>query len=119
MRKWVFSVVILFFVLGCGKPKKKYPKLEMSTEQIVNVLVQIYSVNAANELNDPSVRDSMANVYMDQISKMTGISVDVIRSDMDKLKTMPDSLFILQSAAMDSLRAVYENHYYKTKQVPE
>ncbi len=119
MKRRLFFLLVLLIAISCGKPKKKYPKLEMSREQVINVLVQIYSVNAANELNDSAVRDSMANVYMDQVSEITGIPVSVIRSDLDKLKKMPDSLFVLQSAAMDTLRAVYEKHYYKTKNESE
>ena len=119
MKKTLILLLMLTITASCGKPKKKYPKLEMTREQVINVLVQVYSVNAANELNDSAVRDSMANIYMDQVSEITGIPVSVIRSDLDKLRKMPDSLFVLQSAAMDSLRAVYEKHYYKTKQESE
>ncbi len=116
MKQILMFVILSLILISCGKPKKKYPKLEMTRDQIVNILVQIYSANAANEFNDAAVRDSMANVYMSQVSEVSGIPMAVIRSDMDKLKQMPDSLFILQSAALDTLRSVYEKNYYKTKE---
>lgn len=105
----------LLMILGCGKSNKSYPKLEMSTEQIVDALVQIYTINAANELNNTGVRDSMSLVYIEQVSEVTGLPISVIRSDIDKLKMMPDSLFILQSIALDTMRSIYERNYFRTK----
>ncbi len=113
---WMFSYCLIAFAMSCSNSNGKYSKLEMTNEEIVNVFVQIYSVNAANQLNDPAVRDSMANVYMEQVSRITGKSVMTIKSDLDKLKQMPDSLYVLQSAALDTLRAIYEKNYYKTKE---
>lgn len=110
----IFALTILH--ISCGKQNKSYPKLAMTTDQLVNVIVQIYAANAANEINDPLIRDSMANIYMAQVSETTSIPLDVIRSDFEKLKQMPDSLFILQSAALDTLRSIYEKNYYKTKE---
>lgn len=106
---------VFLLILGCGKSTKSYPKLEMSTDEIVDALVQIYTINAANELNYTGIRDSMSLVYIEQVSDVTGLPISVIRSDIDKLKMMPDSLFILQSIALDTMRSIYERNYFRTK----
>lgn len=110
----IFGFAFLL-ILGCGKPTKSYPKLEMSTDEIVDALVQIYTINAANELNNTGIRDSMSLVYIEQVSEVTGKPLSVIRSDIEKLKLMPDSLFILQSIALDTMRSIYERNYFRTK----
>lgn len=115
MRPIVF-IIIMMLSQSCGKDKKDYPKLEMSADEVVHALVQIYIANAAININDVSLRDSTARVYFDQISKLVGKPIDVIKSDFQKLQLMPDSLLVLENRALDTLRAIQESQL--TKGIP-
>lgn len=111
-------LIIIIFTLSysCGKAKKNYPKLEMNADEIVHVLAQIYIANAAININDVSLRDSTSQVYFEQISKLVGKPIDIIKSDFEKLQLMPDSLLVLENRALDTLRAIQERQL--TKGIP-
>ncbi|MBK8886359.1 MAG: hypothetical protein IPN46_07305 [Saprospiraceae bacterium] len=84
------------------------PKLEMTSDEIVHAIVQMYSVNAAVNISDFSFRDSISGVYLQQISKLTGHSIETIKSDFAKLQQMPDSLLVLQNRSLDTIRVIQE-----------
>lgn len=99
---------ILFCLTGCVNKQKKFPEMEMSADEIVQAMINAYTVNAAIQLNDISVRDSVSDVYFNQMSKYTGRTPAFLRSEFEKLLLMPDSMIILQNRALDSLRLMQE-----------
>lgn len=103
---WVMLVGLCFF--SCAKKNNDVPKLEMKSDEIVHAIVQMYSVNAAVNINDFSFRDSISGVYLQQISKLTGHSIETIKSDFAKLQQMPDSLLVLQNRSLDTIRVIQE-----------
>jgi len=105
----IFMVCIGAF-FSCSKSQKSYPKLEMTADEIVNAIVQMYTVSAAINVNDEKYRDSTSAVYYQQVAKLTGKSIEVIKSDFEKLELMQDSLLILQNRAMDTLRMMQERN---------
>lgn len=108
------SLVLLFSLMACFNKEKKYPKLEMTADEIVYALVQMYTVNAAINLNDAELKDSTSSVYYNQVAKLTGKPVEVIKSDFEKLQTMQDSLIILQTRALDTIRTIREKQMTKS-----
>jgi hypothetical protein len=88
----------------------------MTADEIVDALINMYSANASININDVGYRDSTSNVYFEQISKISGKSVDVIKSDFEKLQLMPDSLLVLQNRALDSLRVFQERQVFRQLQ---
>ena len=106
MIKTFNVVVILSLILSCDYKKKN--DLVLTNDQLVHAMVEMYTVNAALEINDASFRDSMSIIYFKKISEITGHSSEVIRKDFDKLVQMPDSLLMIQGRAMDTLRHLVE-----------
>ncbi len=86
----------------------------MSADEIVHAMVEMYTINAAVNINDVVFRDSTSAVYYEQLSKISGKSVTVIREDFEKLLLMPDSLLVLQNRALDTLRAIQDKTINKT-----
>ncbi len=111
-----FGVILSFFVLicSCKNGEKQYPQLSMSADEIVHCMVEMYTVNAAININDFSFRDSTTLVYYEQLSKISGKSVATIKQDFEKLLLMPDSMMVLQNRALDTLRAIQDRTINKT-----
>jgi len=99
---------ILFCLTGCVNTQKKFPEMEMSADEIVQAMINAYTVNAAIQLNDISVRDSVSDVYFSQMAKYTGRTPAFLRAEFEKLLLMPDSMILLQNRALDSLRLMQE-----------
>ncbi|KXK38854.1 MAG: hypothetical protein J5I52_07395 [Saprospiraceae bacterium] len=107
------SLIILTFIVGllsCDYKSKPDNDLDMTNDEIVHALVELYTVNAANGINDPAVRDSMRMVYLKQVELVTGKPIDVIMSDLHKLNKMPDTLLKLQRRALDTIIQLYEDY---------
>jgi hypothetical protein len=99
---------LLFYLMGCVNTQKELPEMEMSADEIVQAMINAYTVNAAIQLNDISVRDSVSDVYFNQMSKYTGRTPAFLRAEFEKLLLMPDSMIFLQNRALDSLRLMQE-----------
>jgi len=107
----IIKLSLLFIcclIFACKTGEKKYPALTMSQDEIVQAMVEMYTINAAININDVSLRDSTSAVYYDQLSAITGKSVNTIREDFEKLLLMPDSMLVLQNRALDTLRAMQD-----------
>jgi signal recognition particle receptor subunit beta len=107
-------LILFFFILsGCANKKTNDLSLEMTKEELVSALIQLYTVNAAININDVDLRDSTSQVYFKQMESIMGKPMDVIRSDIEKLRKMPDSLLVIQGIALDTLRAIQERQILK------
>ncbi|MBK8346489.1 MAG: hypothetical protein IPL08_02305 [Saprospiraceae bacterium] len=105
------TIVALFTIIiwcACSKKKQNYPVLQLTPDELVKVMVNMYSINSAIQMNDLSFRDSTGRVYFEQLATMTGKPLDVIKSDFDKLLKMPDSLLVIQNRALDTLRSMQD-----------
>ncbi|MEY3422462.1 MAG: hypothetical protein RIR48_2779 [Bacteroidota bacterium] len=102
-----FSFIVIFLMLSSCRSKNRND-LVLTNDQLVHAMVEMYTINAALEINDATFRDSMSIVYFNKISEITGHSPEVIRKDFDKLVQMPDSLLMIQGRAMDTLRHLVE-----------
>ncbi len=111
-----YGVILLFFVFicSCKNGGKQYPQLSMSADEIVQCMVNMYTVNAAININDLSFRDSTTVKYYEQLSKISGKSVTTIKQDFEKLLLMPDSMLVLQNRALDTLRAIQDRTINRT-----
>ena len=115
IKKKIAGILLVFSLFSsCTSDKKKYPVLSMSADEIVHAMVEMYTINAAVNINDVVFRDSTSAMYYEQLSKISGISVSVIREDFEKLLQMPDSLLVLQNRALDTLRAIQDKTINKT-----
>jgi hypothetical protein len=108
IKQGITLTFVLFCLMSCVNTQKKFPEMEMSADEIVQAMINAYAVNAAIQLNDISVRDSVSDVYFSQMSQYTGRTPAFLRAEFEKLLLMPDSMIVLQNRALDSLRLMQE-----------
>lgn len=96
--------VILLLLVACKSKTEDKPVTTLSRDELVRAIVEMYTVNAALDINDVSYRDSTYQVYYSQVSRILGKPADIIREDFRILTNYPDTLMALQSAALDTLR---------------
>lgn len=103
-------LLVMLFVsnFSCNNKSTVVPELTLTNDQIVQVLVDIYCAKAAVELNDLNVRDSVHRLYFKQVSESIGQPMEVIETDFEKLRLMPDTLILLQNRALDTLRTMLD-----------
>ncbi len=101
----------IIWILSSCQTNTKNQKLIMTDDEIVNAMVQMYTANAAWNLNDISYQDSTREKYYTDISKLLGRPISEIKTDFETLLLMPDSLLVLQSRALDTLRQMQENSF--------
>ncbi len=111
----LLSSVILIFP-SC-QSKIQQQKLIMTDDEIVRAMVQMYTANAAWNLNDISYQDSTREKYYGDVAKLLRRPVTEIKTDFETLLLMPDSLLVLQGRALDTLRRMQENSFTKPSSV--
>ena len=104
MGKFVLYAFMLLWLASCKSKAIEKPVTTLSRDELVRAIVEMYTVNAALNINDISYRDSTYEVYLQQVSKILDKPADVIREDFRILVNHPDTLMALQSAALDTLR---------------
>jgi hypothetical protein len=108
MRK-ITPLIAFLFLLSCVSAPAPL-RLQLTEDQLVHALVEMYTVNAALQLNDVTYRDSLSNVYYKQVEKNLGIPVEQLRTDLEQLLQHPDSLVRLENRALDTLRVLLEKN---------
>lgn len=103
-------ITFLSIAFSCS-PKKVDSKLIMTDDEIVHAMVQMYTANAAWNLNDISYQDSTKEKYYEDVAKIVGRPISDIKTDFETLLQLPDSLLVLQSRALDTLRKMQENSF--------
>jgi hypothetical protein len=112
-NKGFIALILLTFLsiaFSCS-PNKVDSKLIMTDDEIVHAMVQMYTANAAWNLNDISYQDSTKEKYYEDVAKIVGRPISDIKTDFETLLQLPDSLLVLQSRALDTLRKMQENSF--------
>jgi len=108
--KWVIKYIwVLCLFIACNKTEK--PKLTLSEEKIVNLLVDLYIIKSTIATNHPDYQDSTRLIYFEQLSNIHGISISEIKLNLEELTKDPDSLMILQNRALDTFRIYQEQQF--------
>jgi len=110
MIRTIFIIGIISFLPSCIE-KNKVTQLSLSNDELVHAMVEMYTLQASLNLNDIDYRDSMANIYYSKVAENTGRSAEFIRNEFEKLVLMPDTLVMIQSRALDTLRYLQDNRY--------
>jgi hypothetical protein len=105
-KKFIMLIVIIF--ISCQSDSKNANTLTLTNDELVQAMVEMYAVNAALNTNDASFRDSTSQIYYNKVADITGKPYSVIKSDFEKLLLMPDTLLLIQSRALDTLRSLME-----------
>lgn len=106
---WMTLALLLLF--GC-RSEVKNPSLTMDSADIVHAMVQIATINGVLEVSDASLRDSLFRHYKTEIEHLTRHKYEDIVYNLNVLETMPDSLILFQSQALDTLRKLQNKIVY-------
>ena len=101
MIKTMQQYILILVLISCHQ--KKY-EMVLTNDELVHAMVEMYTINAALDINDPSLKDSMSSVYFIKVAELTGHSPELVKNDFDNLILMPDSLLMIQGRALDTLR---------------
>lgn len=85
----------------------------MNSGEVVHALAQVATMNAMLEVSDVSVYDSLSQHYKNEISRVTQRDYEEIIYNISLLETMPDTLIVLQTRALDTLRKLQNKLVYK------
>jgi hypothetical protein len=109
MRCKVGAFFLIIITLGCHAPAESVRSIPEDT--LVSIIIDLYSVKAAINMNHPSLQDSTSKAYFDQLSGIYGYTPDEIKYNLETLSSDIDSMMILQNRALDSLRLYNEKRY--------
>jgi hypothetical protein len=98
---FILNVGIMVTLMSCVQKEVRLPA---EKEKLVQLLEDIYLAEGMADGADLAVRDSVRGVYMLQIAKHHGMSIEEMEDIFKELSQMPDSLYSLQGMALDSLR---------------
>jgi hypothetical protein len=103
----VFCLILIS--LRCSAPSESVRSIPEDT--LVSIMIDLYSLKAAINMNHPSLQDSTSKVYYEQMQSIYGYTPDEIKHNLELLSTDIDSMMILQNRALDSLRLYNEKRY--------
>ncbi len=84
-----YSLCCLLFFLTCQKTVSKY---ELPEEILTKVLADIHISEAAIQHLSLELKDSMAQVYYEQIIEIHGVDQALFEKDFQQLKQDPEKL---------------------------
>ena len=107
MQKFVFSLLLITFMLGACQEEKPFVFSEDDLK-MVDVLIDVYTVEAAiRDYRDLSVKDSLKRAYFDQIYQIHGIDKEWLDNERARLESDPvrmDSVYSKALAAIELLK---------------
>ena len=101
-------IIVTIYSCGIGRDKKTKP---LSEEQVVDGLVNLYSIDAKLSESTVGNDDSLRSIYMEAYFTGKGFSKSDFDANIRVLKNFPDSFNILQSRALDTIRVLLEQSY--------
>lgn len=105
MKHIKFILVMIVFTTSGISCKKQEPLLPMPKEKLIQLMQDIYVAESMAAHADLEVRDSVHALYLEQVAKNHRLTTNDIRNILKKLSEMPDSLYMIQGLAIDSLNA--------------
>ncbi len=98
MRHLSFLCLFVFFAISCAKEEAAPP---LPKEKMIDVLVDIHVVEAASQPLVLNLKDSMMNVYYDQICTIHSISREDLDASIMHLKAHPKQMMDVYQVVMD------------------
>ncbi len=85
--KQQFLIFFLFFIMSCGPEE---PQFTVPEEDLIKILYDIQVAEAALQTVHSGVKDSVVNIYYDQIFKIHGIDQPELMQNIERLKNHPE-----------------------------
>lgn len=111
------TLILSFLVSSIFACKDKSPELPLEKHKLVELMTDIYVAESMASHADLSVRDSVHGLYIQQVSIRHKMTIDEINQVMKKLTEMPDSLYLIQGIAIDSLSARQSREQEKERKI--
>lgn len=110
--KIIFFTIVVVTTCICACDVNQSDKLKPLTEaQIVDGLVNLYSIDAKMAEAETIYSDSLRASYIKAYFEGKGYGKSFFDESLIDLKNYPDSLNILQSRALDTIRVLIERSY--------
>ncbi len=100
----IFQLLLVFIFLvkttSCTKEETVY---QLSDEKLTNIITDIHISESATQHLSLSFRDSMVQVYLDQILEIHEVSKDTFEPEYQKLKRDPKKLQLIYGKVIERL----------------
>jgi hypothetical protein len=97
-------LTVLLFFTAC-KPSKYDSQLTISEKKMVNILLDIHVAEGAAGTLSGTVKDSISQIYYQQICDIYQISQDELHQNMEIMRNDPKLAFFLYNQVIDSLKS--------------
>ncbi len=102
IKTGTFSLMFLAVVFSCD-PKEIEEPLPFSDEKIIDILIDVHISEAAMQTLGRVVKDSMKEVYMDQISEIHDVERQQLDEVLEELRNRPADLKRLYSGMLEEI----------------
>lgn len=96
-------MALCFFLFLLPACKKEMPALPIHQQNLIGILVDIHTAEAAAQHLPPRQRDSISKVYYEQIFAIHHISRDSFERTLGILKEYPGEMSRLYEIVLDSM----------------
>ena len=92
---------------------RKNPQYQLSDEEIITVLADLHISQAAVEHLSLSLRDSMTNLYLEQVLTINEIPKEIFETDYHQLKEDPEKLKIIYDKVINRLNELKLGKFWR------
>jgi len=100
----IFQLVVVFIFLvkmtSCAKEETPY---QLSDEKLTDIITDIHLSESATQHLSLAFRDSMVQVYLDQILEIHEVPKDIFEPEYQKLKRDPKKLKVIYEKVISKL----------------
>lgn len=86
------AAIFLLLILGFGACDKEKKQLPISQEKMIDILVDVHVAEAAMQELSSILRDSIGEIYYEQIFEMHGVTKDEFNKALYLIKQDPEQM---------------------------
>ncbi len=96
--------MLLLFLTACNSSSEN-KRYTYSKEKLIAVISDMYIASEALKKIDPALKDSMNEIFKDQISKIHQVDFNLVETDLERLTNDPEYYTVLHKSIRDTLVA--------------
>ncbi|MFK7979705.1 MAG: DUF4296 domain-containing protein [Saprospiraceae bacterium] len=113
--QWVLVFALFVDVSSCTKEATPY---QLTDEKLTNIITDIHISESATQHLSLSLRDSMVQVYLDQILEINEVSKAVFEPEYQQLKRDPKKLQLIYGKVIERLNKLKIKRKDTKKETP-
>lgn len=94
------AAILLLSLFSCSQGRESIP---LGEDELVNVLIDVHIAEAAVQTLRGATKDSMINLYYDQICEIHGVNREEFETSMEILRNDPKRLEELYAEVMSEM----------------